>query len=247
MEPEIICKKCDNVFNRRMLECPKCGEIGVKALYKYVSFNEHSLSILINKSIWCPKAKSLNDPFEFYFCLNDNSIDKDSIKKTKNDIKEMAVICFSETNDDILMWTHYAQGHTGFCIEFDRTTNNELGDYDKCVPVIYGEDNQVLSFTSSQIEKEYTFTKIATSKSKHWEFENEWRLIIRREFANKYIPLPAQITSIIFGCEMLLENRRTIANILGPKYLYKEAIKSDKEFSLKIESVTFEDIMKIRE
>ena len=29
------------------------------------------------------------------------------------------VCCFSELVDDLLMWGHYANGHRGFCLEFD--------------------------------------------------------------------------------------------------------------------------------
>lgn len=36
----------------------------ISRLYKYHSFNENSLSLLVNRSIWASKPKSLNDPFE---------------------------------------------------------------------------------------------------------------------------------------------------------------------------------------
>ncbi len=244
MEPKIICKKCKREFEKRTLKCPNCDQIGVEALYKYIPFNKHSLSILINKTIWCPKAKSFNDPFEFYFYLNDNSIDKNSIQKTIDSTKEMAVICFSEINDDLLMWAHYAQGHTGFCIEFERNENNNLGEWDKCVPVNYNKDKQVPIFSLDQITSSNIFTKIATSKSLAWEYEKEWRLIINHNYANKLISLPAPITAIIFGCNMSGTNRKTIANILGPEFKYKEAIKNNKEFSLNIFPVKFEDLTK---
>ena len=29
--------------------------------------------------------------------------------------------CFSEKNDHILMWSHYGNGHRGFCLEFDTS------------------------------------------------------------------------------------------------------------------------------
>jgi hypothetical protein len=62
MEPKIKCENCDTEYLRRRFKCPICDQIGVSKLYKYVSYNERSLSILINKQIWSPKAKSLNDP-----------------------------------------------------------------------------------------------------------------------------------------------------------------------------------------
>ena len=119
MEPIINCSNCKTEYPRRRLKCPSCGQVGISKLYKYVSYSERSLSILINKQIWCPKAKSLNDPFEFHFDLTQDSIggipiDQTSLENAKEAVKEMRVICFSEVNDDILIWSHYTQGHTGF-------------------------------------------------------------------------------------------------------------------------------------
>jgi hypothetical protein len=31
------------------------------------------------------------------------------------------VACFSEKVNDLLMWGHYAEGHRGFCLEFDTS------------------------------------------------------------------------------------------------------------------------------
>ncbi|MBC2704411.1 DUF2971 domain-containing protein [Desulfobacula sp.] len=248
MEPIINCSNCKTEFFRRRLQCPSCGQVGISKLYKYVSYSERSLSILINKQIWCPKAKSLNDPFEFHFDLTQDSIggipiDRTSLENAKNDVKEMPVICFSEVNDDILMWSHYSQGHTGFCIEFERKEDNYLGMWDSCAPVIYNFDNQVLSFTPQQLENSESFTKIATSKSPHWGYEKEWRLIARREFADILVPLPAPISCIIFGCNMSINERKAIARILGPDMKYVKAKKKKKEFALSRIPIDFNDII----
>ena len=98
MEPTIECPNCSNVYPRRRLHCPFCDQIGILKLYKYLSFNEHSLSLIINKEIWCPKAKTLNDPFEFHFHLTDTNIggipiNQSSLEETKEDIKELSVVC----------------------------------------------------------------------------------------------------------------------------------------------------------
>jgi hypothetical protein len=34
-------------------------------------------------------------------------------------LRNFAVACFSETNDDFLMWSHYASGHSGVCLEYE--------------------------------------------------------------------------------------------------------------------------------
>jgi len=190
----------------------------------------------------------LNDPFEFHFDLTQDSIggiriDQTSLENAKEDAKQLAVICFSEVNDDILMWSHYTQGHTGFCIEFERKEENDLGKWEHCAPVVYNTDNQVLSFTLQQLGNSETFTKIAMSKSPHWGYEREWRLIVRHDFADKLISLPASISGIIFGCNMGINERKTVARILGPDMKYTEAKKRKAEFALSITPIEFNEIM----
>lgn len=53
----------------------------------------------------------------------------------------MGVVCLSEHGDDILMWSHYSDGHQGFCLEFDR---ERLEAWKFCQPVDY--DQKYLSF-----------------------------------------------------------------------------------------------------
>lgn len=238
MKPAIECFNCKRVYPQRRLYCPSCGQIGTSKLYKYFSFNAQSLSIIINKEIWAPKVKLLNDPFEFYFHLNDKNIDdipidQKSIESAKDAIKEYGVICLSEINNDILMWSHYADRHTGFCIEFERSDKNDLGKWDKCLPVNYAEE--VPSFSYQQITDSAAFAKIVSTKAQNWKYEKEWRLISYE--ANTSIPLPAEITSVIFGCKMDDTRRRTIENILGRDMLYYEAIQLKDRFSLEIKPI----------
>ncbi len=40
-------------------------------------------------------------------------------------LKSSYVCCFSETNDDFLMWSHYASKHSGICLEF-KLDDNEI-------------------------------------------------------------------------------------------------------------------------
>jgi hypothetical protein len=35
--------------------------------------------------------------------------------------KQIGTSCFAESNDNILMWSHYANSHKGFCLEFDTS------------------------------------------------------------------------------------------------------------------------------
>jgi len=43
----------------------------------------------------------------------------------RNVLGNSAVACFSEINDDFLMWSHYASGHSGVCLEFEVAEASE--------------------------------------------------------------------------------------------------------------------------
>lgn len=43
----------------------------------------------------------------------------------RNVLGNSAVACFSEVNDDFLMWSHYASGHSGVCLEFEVAEASE--------------------------------------------------------------------------------------------------------------------------
>jgi len=199
--------------------------------------------LLINKKIWCPRAKTLNDPFEFHFHLRDKTIagiqiNQASLEEASKSIKELGVICLSEINNDILMWSHYSNGHTGFCIEFERSENNDLGKWEFCLPVAYDSIN-VPSFDPERITERGAIAEIVSRKAPNWSYEKEWRLIISHEFANGFIFLPAKITAIIFGCKMDYAKRHAIANILRGDVTYFEAIQMKDSFCLDIKPLVF--------
>ena len=241
-EPNIECRSCKKLYPRKVFRCPSCKEPGITKLYKYVSYNENSLSILINKEVWFPKTKILNDPFEFQFHLSENQIngfpiDQNAIRQAVEDSKELGVFCLTEVNDNILMWSHYANQHKGFCIEFERSDHNYLGG-EACVPVFYPEDDQLPIYKPFDVIRPESFAGIATTKAKLWSYELEWRMI-SREKGNRPYALPGDITAIIFGERMDKKHRQTIKNILGSEMLYLEAIKMKGRFRLKITPVNF--------
>src|SRR4051812_25795268 len=128
-EPVRACLACGREYQRRMLRCPGCETIGVQFLYKYCRFDEYSLSSLADRATWFPTVASLNDPFEFSFALRDMEIDGvpidvGSLEQARADIKRYGVLSLSEINNDILMWSHYAGAHSGYCLQFERREDN---------------------------------------------------------------------------------------------------------------------------
>lgn len=99
------------------------------------------------------------------------------------------IACFSECIQSVLMWSHYADSHKGFALEYDfrptlKTPIRNVGLF----PVIYEDERYDVS---AYIGWEYlrmmnmpalnpdmlSYIKIALHKSSMWAYEKEWRLI----------------------------------------------------------------------
>ena len=99
------------------------------------------------------------------------------------------IACFSEDVKSILMWSHYADSHKGFALEYDfRPTLTQPLERGALYPVVYSDDRydaslyiswqfiHVLGFHSKNPDIT-AFSKVALHKSNVWAYEREWRII----------------------------------------------------------------------
>jgi len=145
-------------------------------------------------------------------------------------LKNSGVFCLSEHNNNILMWAHYTDAHKGFCIEFERCKNNELGDYKRTKPVRYiRHDYERVTVLNN---KAY-YMKFYT-KALDWKYEGEWRLC--NEKSETTWPLPGRITAVIFGLRMRNDHKERIRKILSdlPHVNYLQAEEVENQYRLKI-------------
>ena len=154
-------------------------------------------------------------------------------EKLREYLKNSGVFCMSELNDNILMWSHYSDCHRGFCVEFVRSSQNLLGNIETTNPVIYSCNYPSPSPFSDE-GRRHIFDDLFLTKSTDWVYENEWRLI--NEEGDIALPLPGDISAIIFGLKMPSQNKATIKNILSdnPNIIYRQAEKVANSFKLKI-------------
>lgn len=110
------------------------------SLYKYFSIPDDSdearkrFEQLKSGEIWFSKRSGLNDPFEFeHIALK--GAQNDARQYYLNKQQELEVCCFSALLYNKLMWSHYAAGYKGYCVEF-RVESPE-----RFYPVIY--ENEV--------------------------------------------------------------------------------------------------------
>lgn len=64
---------------------------------------------------------------------------KEILLKMGDTLKVVSTIaCLSESIDSVIMWSHYAQNHEGFALEYDLRFLLEQGEMNCCIlPVIY--------------------------------------------------------------------------------------------------------------
>lgn len=99
------------------------------------------------------------------------------IEQTNENIR---ICSFSEVNNSLLLWSHYANEHKGFCIEYDLSEEDDIRPF--LHPIVYSEKiNKIKTFDDLNV-----LTKIGSTliKCKDWEYESEWRLIITKQENN---------------------------------------------------------------
>lgn len=171
-----------------------------------------------------------------------------------NDLNRSRVLCVSENNDNVVMWSHYAASHTGACIrlqcieEIDNTLlMAKPVNYEDSFPVFPSLQDHIKDLTG---EKPIDFVKliyrIPYIKHKHWSYENEWRVHIPHEEPenengfNDWRENPRVFGAMYFGCRISPKDMYKLMQIVGVKYPHMELYsshQSDKEFKIEFNRI----------
>ena len=201
-------------------------------VYSFRAFNEYMLSDIINNEITVSHPSVMNDPFDSLSILWINKkkhSDKKHlpiIKKTFNYFRVRSFIANTITMKEdksiiqnILMWSHYANGHSGVCIKYrlsEKFINRKKdNDYKHCFlkKVIYTDKD--VNIDNNSIDSDLAFT----TKNKRWEYENEVRLISynpEKEGNFDAISLDTEnkIEAVYFGYSCEERHKKIIINVL---------------------------------
>ena len=151
-------------------------------------------------------------------------------------LDELGVFCMSEINDNILMWSHYSDKHSGFCLEFDSYSKF----FGRSQKVNYQVDYPVINFFGST-DSEQVEIKLLT-KAKFWAYEKEWRVIEHVEGPGIYRFQEELLKGVIFGCRMPLDKKERIyewckSRAFLPK-LYEVKVK-ERQYGLDIINIDY--------
>lgn len=165
--------------------------------------------------------------------VNENArrvIDKISAS-TFDVIKNIGVLCLTETNRDVTMWAHYADNHKGLCLGFAKS------DAVRAVKVTYVAEAPVVNF--SELLDDTTDDngyKWIFSKHHDWRNEKEWRVVVPE--GNHLWPMPGKIRTVTFGLRMDESRRLLIRQIIEDQDVqYLEAVRNPHLLQLQIKEL----------
>lgn len=221
-----------------------------KTIYKYAKLDNHLYELLIRSQLWFSSPRDFNDPYDCNICLDDGRFSperetsfryvgkdqryvvevkdrssSDIQKEVQKEVDNAAVCCFSSLNDDLLLWSHYADAHRGICIGFDTSIlaqhfgrNIFLVNYDDKFPDV--------AF-SRKVRRE-SVKKIITHKSKAWRYEKEVRIIT--DFKGYHNFDSRAIKEIILGLRV---NKSQISTLLLLLNSCKYSVSDVKKVTIK--------------
>jgi len=163
---------------------------------------------------------------------NPYRIKKQTSEQLQNHIYNSGVCCFSEMNNNNLMWAHYADNHKGLCLKF-KSSIEEIGTM--TAKVNYKKEYSKINFWTGEGN---AILHLIFTKSTDWSYEREIRIFRMLEKGKTPFDL-SNLTEIIFGCRT---DRGAIAKIKGiikqigyTHIKYKQAKQSKYSFQLRID------------
>jgi hypothetical protein len=151
-------------------------------------------------------------------------------QELQNTANKFRITCFAETPYSMLMWSHYARNHQGFCIEYETPVySDDSADlYHSLFPVIYTDTRTDLTKLGLILQETGTFSADGfwelykyglLCKSLDWKYQNEWRLVSydNRLTDNSYNCRFFKIKKVYLGNKMSPDDRIKIIQICKDK------------------------------
>ena len=147
-----------------------------------------------------------------------------TVSGSKHIASSFKLCSFSEKNDSMLMWAHYANYHQGFCIEYDLS-DIEISDFRRrfLYPTIYSDKmfdatEHMLKGPDNESFNNLHLSLAALIKAKDWEYEKEWRLVFaNRIFENEQSYTIGKPKMVYFGTKIKPKDQETLITICNKR------------------------------
>lgn len=235
--------------------------------YEVINLNQH-ISDKDYEKAWRKRLGSLNFPnntkekeLKKLISEKDNRI-KNGLLMISKGMRAIGLYCLTDYPENILMWSHYADSHKGFCIEYKVTPKHILRrnnyirkvSYTKRYPQLSaldfmpcGECDICKMSNSITLENQFqcrsigkSFDKLIGSKAKDWMYEKEYRIAYEGGPGEKKLPgfmrafeeIGLAMSAIICGPKMPDNQRETLRKILQNKVEIRNAQLSKGEYKM---------------
>ena len=173
--------------------------------------------ILLSNQLYASPYKSLNDPFEGSVRLPKSDSCEKWVTPLIQDLSNAGVCSLSKQRTDEsfpsneIMWSLYADGHKGFCIEYDseKLTGNTSKEFDirNSISVDYEDQTPEVGKWDGIFDVQ---KKMFGTKSKAWISENEFRLVF---YTSGLKPVSqVAVSAIYLGLRIEYNERNVILN-----------------------------------
>jgi hypothetical protein len=159
-----------------------------------------------------------------------------NFKKIHHSIQDESYGIFSLSYfwEKVLLWSHYADNHRGFCIGFDIKNLKTLDEIGMGWPVNYSDEFPRID---PLLDDQFEIAKLeVNTKAKDWEYEGEFRLftIIGTRMKSRVYKIPDNcFREVIIGLKFPKDKIKTIKEITEAKKIkLYQAIGLDNKFKL---------------
>lgn len=143
-------------------------------LYKFYPLEKAKIN-LKSRRLKLSRIIELNDPFEFEPFILANAGDRKFWGDLKNAVSDtIGLVSFCDSWNNPVLWSHYAENHTGLCLGFD--IRRPLAE-----KVRYFRNRRRLQSVKSFVENQDfpAMQYSLTAKFASWEYEREHRIFSR--------------------------------------------------------------------
>jgi len=232
-------------------------------LFQYKKINDYFWQQLITSKLYCAKREELNDPFDCYIdwssiidrILKENEIEnlrRQNIVEIRQGLLNWdptinsRVGCFTNNCDTPLMWSHYADSHTGVCLAYADFTKNlnlqypnfssEKAFFWGASRVEYGDNAFSTWLLEGDLNAHHSVSavgnaiiKLFTIKSTPWAYEEEYRFLMHKEERIKLDE--TYLRQVTFGMHIDSKNEEAIREVIRNKYskvIFSRVVKSSQ-------------------
>lgn len=201
------------------------------SVFKYRSDFYRDLLMIKNNQIYIPNRGKLNDPNES--CLDFSELNRefktwklkhphdkkiDDVKNfLKKEIYDVGIFSLCKNNRTECLWSYYANGHCGFCIEYDlnelkRSLNAKVRNILE-VKYKYKRYNVNIENLTEILKHKLAYIRyIQFTKSYEWKQEKEVRIVT--ESSGFYNISDNCVKAIYLGTKCSDNNKKLVLNTL---------------------------------